>query len=152
LNVLLAIWRQLGRWPALQRFLLRRLNPTFLVGVVAVVFDAQGRVLLFHHTYRRQWDWSLPGGWLRRGEEPADAVAREIKEETSLEVEVLGPLAATALPVAPNFEVIFRGRLRGGVFRPSAEVDRIEWFDLDDLPDIKPYQEALIRRAAGHVR
>lgn len=148
MKLLLAIWRRLERWPALQRFLLRRLNPTFLVGVVAVIIDDQNRVLLFHHTYRTRWAWSLPGGWLRRGEEPDAGVAREIKEETNLDIQVLRPLAATAMSVAPNFEVIYLARLTGGTFSPSAEVDRIDWFAVDQVPELKEYQQALVKKGA----
>jgi 8-oxo-dGTP diphosphatase len=141
---LLRVWRFLARWPAVQRLILSLFNPRFLIGVVAVIRDDRGRVLLFHHTYRRRFHWSLPGGWLKRGEEPAACVVREIKEETDLDIEVVRPLRALAGPVAPNFEVVYLARLLGGAFRPSAEVDKIAWFTADDLPDLKPYQRELI--------
>jgi ADP-ribose pyrophosphatase YjhB (NUDIX family) len=111
-----------------------------------VIFDDERRVVLFHHTYRRRYEWSLPGGWMDRGEEPAEALAREIREESSLTVEVGKPLTALAGPVAPNFEVVYRARLTGGTFRPSAEVDRLEAFAATALPELKPYQRELILR------
>ena len=144
---LLRIWKFLGRWPALQRFLLRLLNDSFMIGIVAVVLDQQDRVVLFHHSYRRRFPWGLPGGWLRRGEEPDQALIREIKEETGLDAEILRPLTAIAEPVKPDFEVIYLARVIGGTFRPSVEVDEIGYYTVDNLPPLKPYQKELILRA-----
>ena len=57
----------------------------FLVGVTGVIFNEKNEVLLFKHTYRKQ-SWSLPGGYLKAGEHPAEALEREIKEESGLVV------------------------------------------------------------------
>ena len=53
-------------------------------GVAAVIVNAAGQVLL----QRRSDDgeWGLPGGALEPGEEPAEALVREVREETALEV------------------------------------------------------------------
>ncbi len=56
----------------------------FTIGAIAIIFDAQGRVLLCH---RRDLDvWNLPGGWVESRELPTEAVVREVREETGLEV------------------------------------------------------------------
>src|SRR5262245_58989496 len=56
------------------------------VGAVAVILDAEGRVLLCH---RRDCDlWNLPGGGMEAGETPWQAVVREVKEEVGLDVVV----------------------------------------------------------------
>src|SRR5829696_6829884 len=57
-------------------------------GAEAVCFDGRGRVLLG----RRAVDpgvglWDLPGGFLHEDEHPLDALRREIREETALDVE-----------------------------------------------------------------
>lgn len=146
-RVMLRLWKFCGCWPALQRLILRLVNPAFLVGVVAVIFDDDGKVVLFHHTYRRRFNWSLPGGWLKRGEDPAAALKREVHEETTLEVEVIAPLKVVTLEIAPHFEVIYLAHLTGGEFRPSAEVDAIGRFTADDLPPLNPYQRELVLAA-----
>lgn len=53
-------------------------------GVAGVVINYKGEVLLQRRS--DNGEWSLPGGALDPGEEPADAVAREIFEETGVEV------------------------------------------------------------------
>ena len=55
-----------------------------LTGVGAVVPDAQGRILLIRRSDSGQW--SLPGGAIDPGEAPAQALVREMWEETGLRV------------------------------------------------------------------
>jgi 8-oxo-dGTP pyrophosphatase MutT (NUDIX family) len=55
------------------------------LGVAAVIFDEQGRVLLVRHSYGRR-GWELPGGGRRGKESLEEAVRREVREETGLEV------------------------------------------------------------------
>jgi 8-oxo-dGTP pyrophosphatase MutT (NUDIX family) len=55
--------------------------PTAL-GVVAAVFDQEGRVLLVKHRYSP--GWQLPGGGVGRGEAPEAALLREMGEEVGL--------------------------------------------------------------------
>ena len=60
----------------------RIVRPKFLTAVAALVFDEQGRILLFKHTYRKL-EWGIPAGGLEYGEQPKDAVVREFFEEPS---------------------------------------------------------------------
>jgi ADP-ribose pyrophosphatase YjhB (NUDIX family) len=64
-----------------------------LVGVGAIVVDGAGDVLLVKRAREPlAGRWSLPGGVVELGEPLHDAVAREVREETGLEV-IVGPLA-----------------------------------------------------------
>lgn len=63
--------------------------------VGAVVVDAQGRVLLVRRGRPpRVGSWTLPGGRLEPGETFAQAVAREVLEETAVDAEVVCGLGA----------------------------------------------------------
>lgn len=63
-----------------------------IVGVGAVIVDDDGRVVLIKRRYEPlAGQWSLPGGSLDVGETLDAGVAREMLEETGLEVEV-GPV------------------------------------------------------------
>ena len=46
-------------------------------------FDEDGRVLLVRPAYRPSWD--IPGGYLRPGETPTEAAAREVSEELGIQ-------------------------------------------------------------------
>ena len=69
-----------------------------LVGYVAVVDPAIGRLLLVDH--RRSGLWLPAGGHVEPGEDPADTVRREVREELGLEADFLlpGPVLLTWTP------------------------------------------------------
>jgi 8-oxo-dGTP pyrophosphatase MutT (NUDIX family) len=59
-------------------------------------FDDADRILLVQPTYKDHWD--IPGGYVETGETPAQAAAREIREELSLEAKVGSLLVADWAP------------------------------------------------------
>jgi 8-oxo-dGTP pyrophosphatase MutT (NUDIX family) len=71
-------------------------DPLLLPAVTAVVMDEGGRVLLMQSKDDRQW--YLPGGATDPGEQPADAVVREVREETGLHVEPVRIIGVYADP------------------------------------------------------
>ena len=56
----------------------------FSAGVIGVVFDDNGHVLLVEHVFHPHLPWGLPGGWIDKHESPADAVQRDFREELEL--------------------------------------------------------------------
>jgi 8-oxo-dGTP pyrophosphatase MutT (NUDIX family) len=58
-------------------------------GVKCAVRDENGRVVFVRHTYGDRRSWELPGGGLRRREDPEVAVRREMREELGIELEGL---------------------------------------------------------------
>ena len=61
------------------------------VDMRAVIFDAEGRILLVRE--RSDGGWTLPGGWADVGVSPAENVEREVREEAGLEVRAVKVLA-----------------------------------------------------------
>jgi 8-oxo-dGTP diphosphatase len=67
--------------------------------VGAVVHDAAGRLLLIqrgHDPHRGRW--SLPGGRIEAGESAEEAVVREVREETGLDVSAGRPVGRVQIP------------------------------------------------------
>jgi 8-oxo-dGTP diphosphatase len=141
------LWRCLPGW--LRGVLTWWFNAHFVVGTVAIVEDDRGRVLLARHTYRRHAPWALPGGWVRRGEDPSDTIVREISEETRFAVEVIAPLTVQR-EGSRHFTIVYAARLAGGTFRPSAEVSEVcfagpgEW-----PPGLREDHRVLLERLSG---
>ncbi|MGA5064440.1 NUDIX hydrolase [Streptomyces exfoliatus] len=127
----------------------------FLPGVSAVVFDDEGRVLLGRRADNGRW--SIVGGIVEPGEQPADCAVREVYEETAVrcEVERIVLVETLSKPVVyPNgdecqfMDVTFRCRAVGGEARVNDdESTDVRWFDVDDLPEMKRFSYLRIEKA-----
>jgi 8-oxo-dGTP diphosphatase len=66
-------------------------SPKPVLGIAAVIWNDRREVLLIRRTKEpRKGQWSLPGGKVEFGESLEDAVRREVREETGLEITLLG--------------------------------------------------------------
>jgi ADP-ribose pyrophosphatase YjhB (NUDIX family) len=107
---------------------------------MAVVLDDAGRVLLFRHTYRADYPWGIPGGWLKGNEDPIDAVEREVFEESGFRIKAMHPLVIGGDRALRRLDLIFLCRLVEGSFRASAEVSDAGFFAPEDLPGrVEPF-------------
>jgi 8-oxo-dGTP diphosphatase len=108
--------------------------PTVAVG--AFVFDREGRVLLVERASPpAQGLWSVPGGKLEMNETLAQAVAREVREETGLVVEV-GALACVVERMSEGYHYVildYLARPIGGALVPASDVTAARWVTSDDL-------------------
>lgn len=115
------------------------LSPVAL-GTVAIVEDAQGRVLLVRHSYSR--GWNLPGGGVARSEPPAAAILRELKEEVGLmrsaAPQFIG-IFTRRTGWATNVIVVYRVRDAEIAFKPNWEIREILFADPNALPPDATY-------------
>ncbi len=143
---LVKIWKALHLPKGLQLFIMRFVQDQFLVGVTGVIFNAKNEVLLFKHTYRTH-AWSLPGGYMKSGEHPREALEREIKEESNLVVSIDDSLKTRTDRDTARLDMCYIGVLIGGEFTPSHEVSEYGFFSQDTLPLLRKNQVFLIDEA-----
>ncbi len=109
---------------------------TPIVAVGAIVFDADGRVLLIERGKPPGAGlWSVPGGRLEGAETLAQAVAREVREETGLVVEV-GPLACVIERMGDDYHFVildYLARVIGGQLAPASDARDARFVTTDQL-------------------
>lgn len=109
-------------------------QPKLAVDCIILV---DGRVLLIHRR-NPPHGWALPGGFVEYGETVEDAVRREMKEETGLDLQDLRQFRVYSDPGRDprghTVSVVFAAR---GVGRPEAgdDADRYRLMDLNDIPE-----------------
>ena len=150
-SFLAKIWKLLNLPKGIQLYLMRFFQSQFLVGVTGVIFNNKNEVLLFNHTYR-QHAWSLPGGYVKAGEHPAEALEREIKEESHLVVSADEALNTRTDRKGSRLDMCYTGVLIGGEFIPSHEVSAYGFFSQDKMPLLRSNQVFLIDAALQQKR
>ena len=80
--------------------------------------------------------WSMPGGYVDRGEIVEEAAVREVLEETGLEVEVEGLVGLFSKRDHPVIVAAFVAREVGGALKAGLEALDVGFFSLDDLPPL----------------
>lgn len=121
------------------------------------------RILLAHWNQSGRSGWTLPGGGIEPGEDPVDAVVREIAEETGYEAradELLGidskivPAEARFVPDAGPLHalrIVYRASVTGGSLRnePDGTTDEAAWFSLRGIPNRRVDLVDVALRMAG---
>lgn len=115
------------------------------VAAYAVVTDDSDRILLARWTEGRRIAWTMPGGGLEDGEDPEDAVRREVREETgySIAVRDLLGIHSRVIPATRRIthseeplhtlRIVYRAEVTGGKlrFEENGSTDRAGWFTLE---------------------
>jgi 8-oxo-dGTP diphosphatase len=110
-----------------------------VVGVGAIVVDDGALLMVQRGREPAAGLWSIPGGRVEAGESLAQALEREVAEETGLEV-VAGPLAGIHEVLGPRHYVVldFHAALRRRAM-PAAGADAADarWVPLESIPDLE---------------
>lgn len=120
----------------------------YTVTAGAFIVDDSGRILLLEHVFRPDNGWGLPGGFLAKGEQPEEALRRELREEVGLEVDSVEQIFVRTLHRPRQLEIYFRAKPLGPAKPCSFEIKSAGWFTIDDLPaGLSSDQRRLIKRA-----
>ncbi|MGH3328930.1 MAG: NUDIX domain-containing protein [Streptomycetales bacterium] len=116
---------------------------SLVVAASAVVADERGRILM-----QRRADsglWAVPGGAMEITESLADAVVREVNEETGYRIEITGLVGLYTDPrhiiaydngeVRRQFNICFTARIVGGHLRASDESTEVRWIEPEALDE-----------------
>lgn len=106
-----------------------------IAGVSVVLRDLDGRLLMVRHSYGSQM-WSLPGGGLKRDEEPAEAARREVREELGCEITGLTLIASFEEEISGSQHTahIFSGVLDGMPGPDMREIIEARFYPRHSLP------------------
>lgn len=142
-TLLAKIWKAFRLPKGIQLFIMRFFQDQFLIGVTGIIFNDKNEILLFKHTYRAH-AWSLPGGYMKSGEHPREALEREIKEESGFVVSVDESIKTRTDRDTARLDMCYTGVFIGGDFIPSHEVSAYGFFTQDKLPLLRKTQVLLI--------
>jgi thiamine-phosphate pyrophosphorylase len=106
--------------------------------VTCTLVEGDGGVLLVRRRYApRAGEWCLPAGFVEAGESPAESAAREVREETGLEVVVTGVFDTWATGEDPRTPVVciaFTAAATGGRLAAGDDADDAAFFTEETLP------------------
>ena len=121
-----------------------------VLGVGAVIWNGQGDVLLILRGKEpRKGQWSLPGGKLEFGETLVEGVRREVREETGLEVEILGlvdvakTIRDASVGAADDHFVLidYSARVISGTAVAASDAAEARWFSVQELDALPLWSE-----------
>lgn len=123
----------------------RAFQAKFTASTAAMVFNAEGEVLLLKHAMRPYSAWGLPGGFIDRGEQPETAIKRELLEEAGIELESLEMYRVRT--IRTHIEILYTATCRGEAVVSSGEIVDLGWFSAENFPDGLGYgQRELIEK------
>jgi ADP-ribose pyrophosphatase YjhB (NUDIX family) len=125
----------------------RRWRKAPIAGVSVIITNLGGDVLLLKHSYGPVV-WSLPGGGLGRGEDPADAARREVSEELGVDLARIDFVSTLeeVLSGSPHTAHIFTAVCDRQPRPDRREVIEARFFPSHSLPE--PLGETTRRRIA----
>jgi ADP-ribose pyrophosphatase YjhB (NUDIX family) len=119
------------------------------IGVGAVIWRGPELLLIRRDKPPRAGEWSIPGGRQERGETVRAALLREVREETGLEVAIIGLVdvvdaifpADTGGPSDHYTLIDFSARWRRGQARAASDAAALAWVEFKNLSQFDMWSE-----------
>ena len=127
------------------------------VGSAALIENPEGKLLIGRRGVWPEGMWVFPGGGVNFGETTEQAVVREIREETGLEIKPLHLIKVEEMIVPENkvHRVIFfyKSKVTGGEERASSDIAELKWLTPDEILKLPNLGHSVlsIMRAAKYV-
>lgn len=99
------------------------------VSVAALVTNEEGKILLVNSPWR---GWEYPGGLIEPGETFEEALRREVREESGVEIEITGFVGICKNVGKDIVNIDFTARYAGGVLSTSEESTEVGWFTVEE--------------------
>lgn len=130
--------------------IVRLTQPKFTVSAAAVIINKEREVLLLNHVLRPRSGWGLPGGFLKKGEQPEAGIRREIREEIGIELDELAMFRVRT--VGSHIEIVFTARASGEPEAKSREIFSLGWFTSASMPaKLSIAQRGIIDKVLNHT-
>jgi ADP-ribose pyrophosphatase YjhB (NUDIX family) len=114
--------------------IIRSTQKRFTVSVAAIITNGNRKVLLLEHIFRPQKSgWGIPGGFLEHGEQPGEAIRRELREETG--IELTGVTMLRVRTINRHVEIMFRAETSDEPEVRSREIRSVGWFAVGEMPE-----------------
>lgn len=117
-------------------------KPIMATAALGIIYDESKGLILFEKR-SDTGEWCIPGGCLELGETGEQGLAREVKEETNLDIS--NPEFFTVRPNMhmkyPNGDEVYYTDLVyivkefNGELKPDKESTELKWFNKNSLPD-----------------
>lgn len=145
--ILLKIWSKLKISVNFKVWIMGIINDQFLIGVTGIFFNDKNEILLVKHSYRGDDNWSLPGGYIKKGEHPKEGLEREIDEETGYIVSADTRLKIRTDRNNARLDITYAGQFMGGNYKPSKEILDAKFFEFENLPNLPVDQLVFVDKA-----
>jgi ADP-ribose pyrophosphatase YjhB (NUDIX family) len=127
------------------------------VGVAAVVVNDQNQILLGRRKGGRYGGlWCIPCGYVEYEEDVYNAVKREFKEETNLDIDIVRVFTVQSNFHDPENHTVgiwFWARVTGGEPVAGDDLDRVAYFELSDIPPLAfPTDQVVINLLRSELR
>nr|AGS52298.1 NADH pyrophosphatase [uncultured bacterium contig00061] len=111
--------------------------PLIAPAVIVIITNDEGKVLLAHNRKFTPGVYSLIAGFVEAGENLEAAVARETREEVSIEIRDIRYAVSQPWPFPNSLMAGFSARYASGDIRPDGvEIEDAQWFSRDNLPTL----------------
>lgn len=119
---------------------------------VDILLEDKGKILLVKRAFPPfKGKWALPGGYIEYGETAEKAAAREAKEETGLDVEIVGLVGVYSDPKRDprghQITIAYKARKKGGKIKKSKETKEARMWDITGLPKLAFDHSKIIKDA-----